>query len=103
MRLREKLIPIGDWNMDTVVSVDVPHGLDRSKIRGVSVIIQTDAPVTGVYDLNRGNLAGDNPGGVDVIGAANITLVRQTGGLFDGIAFDSTGYNRGWIIIKYES
>jgi hypothetical protein len=102
-----KIVPIGDWNMDANPTVDVPHGIaDPRKIRSVRGIIRRDDDqfyftfpqyrllASGVLD--RLDIAGINA-------SSNfITLERVDNGSFDIPIFDSTGFNRGWLVIEYE-
>jgi hypothetical protein len=102
VNLSVKVIEIGDWNMDSDASVTVAHGLTLSKIRTVSVMIVADSSAT-IYSLNHMPFAGTKPSGSWFTGATDITLQREIGGTFDGSAFDSTSFNRGWVTIWYES
>ena len=102
--LKKKIIEIGDWNMDTTVNVSISHGLaDHTKIRSVQAMIRDDSDV-GIAPLNRfvDFANGLSDGGINVINATTINLVRRTGGLFDTAAFDSTSFNRGFIIFEFE-
>lgn len=103
--LKEKIIEIGDWNMDSTISISVNHGLTQGKIRSVSGIIRDDtdssyntlpyaelgAGGSGVPELSIGNIS-----------ATAIALSRRTGGPFDATSHDATSYNRGWLYIIYE-
>lgn len=101
---REKIIEIGDWNMNTTASVTVAHGLgaDYKKIRPpLSVMIRDDAddfyiPIYGA------EAAGHISGTAQIGDSTNVTLARITGGLFDNVGYQATSYNRGWIYILYE-
>jgi hypothetical protein len=99
--LNTKVIDIGDWDMDATSQVTVAHGLTLSKIRSMTVMIRGDSGTTyydlssrSDYSLSSGN-DGYNCDGTNAI------LNRATGGPFDNISYDSTGYNRGWITIQY--
>lgn len=101
VRLREKIIEIGDWDMSTDSSVDVAHGLDASKIVFVEAFILLDGS-SQLYNLLSGDFSSDLQGSVQVASAGNIKLKRTSGGFFDSdTLFNSTGYNRGYILIKY--
>ena len=98
--LNQTVIDIGDWNMDTTTSVSVAHGLTHTKIRGIEVIIRNDD------DTRIGPLRDDH--GTSVYAAppiyansTNIVMTIFTGGIYDNTTYDSTSYNRGWIIIKH--
>jgi len=92
--VRQKIVDIGDWDMDADNVKVVNHGLDFTKIRGVDVIIRSDD------DLLRVPLIGTE-GTVGLINGTQIQLARLTGGVFDGTGYDSTGYNRGFVLIDY--
>lgn len=98
-----KVVNIGDWNMDTTVSVNVAHGLsDYKKIRSISVVVRNDTDTT-YNTMNYMAAAGTNPQlGVSGISTTDITLIRATGSDFDNAAYDSTSYNRGWVTVTYE-
>lgn len=97
--LRTKVIEIGDWNMDTTTNVSIAHGLTLANIRHLSVIIRDDDNAT-YYDLPTYNASGTSDEAV-FANSINIRIFRSTAGTFDGSLFDSTSYNRGWIIIDY--
>ena len=97
-----KIIEIGDWDMDANASVSPAHGLTLANIRSITMLIRSDSDV--VY--YPGGSEFDVTGGVQQVwvekaSAANIDLKRLTGGDFDGTAYDSTSFNRGWITIHY--
>lgn len=100
--LKNKVVNIGDWNMDSTSSVSVAHGVDWTKIRSISCIIRNDANSNG-FPLNYHDGTDNDSGGVGGIDSTNITLLRKTGGSFDNANFDSTGYNRGYVTITYEA
>lgn len=96
--IRRTVIQIGDWNMDSTASVNVAHGVTFGNIRNVSVIIKNDAnsllrPLD--YDLGSG------AAGHHSISSTNVILTRHLSGEFDNTDYDSTSYNRGWIIVDY--
>lgn len=93
--LIRKLIDIGDWNMDLTTSVSKAHGLTRTKIRSVQVLIRNDADSACYPFLNDHGSSAIN------IGSTYVEIIRSTGGVFDSSNFDSTSYNRGWILIDY--
>lgn len=101
---KTKVLEIGDWNMDTTVSVTLVHGVgDVEKIRSIGVIIRPDTGIGGLGYLSTVT-AGTSTiqGGISSITDTQITLGRLTGGLFDGASFNATSYNRGWVTLTYE-
>lgn len=98
------MVEIGDWNMDTTLNVDITHGVDPKKIRGIDVIIRDDSDQN--YDkLEFGATGtGELQGWVELIRTSGLTtslrLRRLTGGYFDTTAYDATSYNRGWVTIQ---
>lgn len=94
-----KIIEIGDWDMDSTLSVVIAHNLTASKIRKVDAIIINDSasryvPIDSVYDWNA-------PNGVISYTSTDVVLSRIAGGAFDSTSYNSTSYNRGWITIEY--
>lgn len=107
VKLKRKIVAIGDWNMDSTATLTVAHGVsDFTKIRSVEVYIRDDDN-TNIYPIGTGfNLS--NPvtvpqGAIQSISSSLVFLARLTSGLFDGTNFNSTSYNRGWIHIIYEA
>jgi len=102
LETKQKIVNIGDWNMDSTTNVNVAHGVaDYSKIRGVSVMIIDDGE-SSLRPLNYvPNASSGVQGGINGIGSTNITLYRLTGGSFDGTGYDSTSFNRGYVLIDY--
>jgi len=101
--LVEKMVEIGDWNMDANGTVAVAHGLTWTDIRGVSAMIRSDAG-TSLFQLQGYDVstpAGD--GYISAIDASDVNLARTNGGAFDNINFNATSYNRGWVLITYEA
>ncbi len=100
--LHRKIVEIGDWDMDTTATKAVPHGLTVTKIRGLSGVIRIDGD-NAYYPLTPGSASYDYEPGAIIISAdaTNINLARKTSTYFDGANFNSTSYNRGWIIVDY--
>ncbi len=99
-------LDIGDWDMSTatgVSGVSIASGILQEKVRAVSVMIIDDNS-TIVFPLNTGGTGsnGEMQGFVDDITDGAITLRKLTGGDFDGVSYDSTSFNRGWVTITYE-
>lgn len=98
--LKRKIVEIGDWNMVSTPQVNVAHGLTFSKIRNVSAFILNDA-ATNLTNLLVGF---QSPGSVDghiQVSSANVSLIRLVSGFFDNTNYDSTSFNRGYIVIDF--
>jgi hypothetical protein len=98
---RQKVIEIGDWNMDTTATKTVSHGLTLATICGVRGVVRDDA---GTEHFGMLTLQDDITNyGVRItdVSSSLVNLERETGGTFDGNGFDSTSYNRGWVIVDY--
>ncbi|MDC0529206.1 hypothetical protein OAO19_02945, partial [Gammaproteobacteria bacterium] len=97
--LNTKVVDIGDWDMDANASITVNHGVDYTKIRTITAVIREDSDsqyYDYYYDFNQRTSAH----GLRAE-ATTITLYRLTGGFFDGLSFNATSYNRGWVTIQY--
>jgi hypothetical protein len=100
--LNFKIIPIGDWNMDSTAYVDIAHGLDSSKIRTMYVIIKIDQDISNwVFPLTFTPGGATSAAGSYAWDETKIELSRTNGGAFDTAAYDATSYNRGFITIGY--
>ena len=98
----DKVVDIGDWNMPATLYLSVAHGLaDHKKIRSIFITIRDDADAY-YYDFTGGRQAVQS-GYIGTVTSTEIKLfVYQTAtSIFDNVNFDSTGYNRGYIYIKY--
>ena len=95
-----KEMDIGDWNMDTTISVSTSLGtITPQNIYSINVMIRNDAnnqfnPLDSVMGV-----AG--VGGAVYINGTTLYLSRTTSGPFDNTNYNSTSYNRGKIIIHY--
>jgi hypothetical protein len=97
--VHKKIINIGDWNMDTTSQVNVSHGLSVSKIISINVTIISDNGVLYPVSCSVDGSYYSYPIGIAV--GASALLQRTTGSYFDSPLFDSTSFNRGFIIIEY--
>jgi len=92
-----KVIDIGTWDMDADATKDVAHGVTNTKIRAIDVMIVSDG---GAYaplmQFDGTNMAG----GIDTIGALEVTLRRRNSGTFDSTNYNGAG-NRGFVTIHY--
>lgn len=96
-----KRIAIGNWNMDTTATLNVAHGLsDISKIMSASIMIISDTSAV-VTELTSNVDNGDVAGGNYLIDATQFQLSRITGGIYDGVGYDSSPFNRGYITVQY--
>lgn len=99
---KTKRIAIGDWNMDVTVGVNVAHGLDFTKITNVSVMIISDtSAIITELTTKIDNATSGSPGGGFFLTSTNVVLERLTGGYYDQVGYDSTSFNRGYVIITY--
>lgn len=98
--IRRAVLEIGDWDMDANQTTTVAHGLTLSKIRNVEGVIRNDADDT-YYSSGYIGAAGNVQWTTTTIDATNITLTRRPSGDFDNTGFDSTSFNRGWLIVDY--
>lgn len=98
--LRIKVINIGDWNMVSAGTKTVAHGLTMSSIRSISVAIRDDDVATAVIPLDYAVNTTETDG-YFYADITNIGMGRRTGGTFDSVNYNATGYNRGWITIWY--
>lgn len=96
-----KTVDIGDWNMDSASSKSVALGITSSKIRGITGFVRNDAD-NAYYPIPYNDATPTLQVWAAGFGSGSITLLRLTGGFFDGVNFDSTSYNRGWINVTYE-
>ena len=114
-QLITKVVDIGTWDMDTDAVKDVLHGVaDYTKIVSVEAMVRSDGGFTTFgghsFAVDRLPLNVCLPlysaapqGYIIGVGSTKVALERLAGGYFDDAAFNNTasGYNRGWIIIKY--
>jgi len=100
--LKRKVIDIGPWNMDTVSTVAVPHGLATYKIRNVSAIIIADGgAVMNKIDAVFNSADTTQQGGIGNITFNNVNLYRLDLGIFDSTNYNDPVINRGYIVIDY--
>ena len=99
---QEKVVDIGDWDMDATDEVSVAHGLTVGDIRGITAIIRTDNGLT-LSELPAHKTTGTAQAWVRFIDSTNVGIRRLAGGFFDANADydDGTDFNRGWTIIKH--
>lgn len=98
-------VEIGEWNMDTTISLTptlASLGLAADKIISARATIKRDSIPSEQYDfMYHSSTIGSSDQGIKW-DATYLYLLRATGGFFDSPIFQNTsGYNRGWIIIEY--
>jgi hypothetical protein len=98
--LVQKIINIGDWDMDATLNITVAHGLTLANIRSIDVMVRNDDD-SEHYPLQFPNNTDILPSGAFKATSTDISLYRFDGKTFDNTSFDSTSYNRGWITIWY--
>ena len=97
--VRRKIVAIGNWDMDASGSVDVLHEIATGDIKSVDVVIINDL---GVHSkLAKYTAAGLIDGGIGTFDNTKIELHRRSSGVFDSGFYDSTSFNRGWIVFDY--
>lgn len=95
----EKVVNIGDWDMDATPTLNVAHGLTLAQIRNIEVAILDDSGQ--IYKLETDFGLTGAADGYYWADATNVILNRLTGGAFDSLGFNATSFNRGYITIKY--
>jgi len=98
--LKTITMEIGDWNMVATEEINMPItgiSITHTAIRNISVRIINDDNNTS-FDLNTGGYYYI----ANLFGSTSIWLKRTDGGTFDNVAYDSTGFNRGYATITYE-
>ena len=95
--LRTKVLDIGDWDMTATGFVDIAHGLTKADIRLVAATILGDTQSNPTNLEGKGGLSS----GSWTVDNTDIRLSRIVTGPYDNASYDSTSFNRGWIIIHY--
>ena len=100
--LRLILIPIGDWDMDTVPAVNIAHGMNVLDIRPpVSLLIRDDNGTMLHPSAGVGVVNGIRDVWINEITNTDIFLARRTGSWLDAIPYSTTPFNRGWVLVTY--
>lgn len=101
--LKLKVIEMGDWNMDTTTTLAVAHGLTLSKIRALDGLVRSDDAST-FYPPSRIDSSGlfTTGWGIESVDGTNVNLRRIDPGSFSNTSFDSTSFNRGWVLVWYD-
>lgn len=98
--LKWKIIELGDWNMDSTVNFNRDISIS-GYLLFAWVIIRTDGGGYTISPLYYNYGGGSSVAGGIASGSGSINMTRATGGLFDSTSYDSTSYNRGWILAAY--
>ncbi len=98
----KKVMDIGDWNMSATTTVNVNHELPYPNIRTTMITIRRDDDAVKRTSVFAGDTAGDVDIEVIVLPSI-ISANRLVGGFYDTAEYNSTSYNRGWLIIEYEA
>ena len=103
VKLNSKVVNIGVWNMDSTPAVWVYVGVAPLKVRSISVIVMHDnEDIAYNFNAEWWNYAAQTGAKtVAVNSSQQLNLNRLTAGHFDGLGFDSTSINRGFITIQY--
>ncbi|MCK5613468.1 hypothetical protein KAR91_66980 [Candidatus Pacearchaeota archaeon] len=99
--LKCRIIEIGDWDMDTVSQVVITPTLDISTIRSISGVVRTDSDAATPEIRPFGGGALTNQVVVSFARANAINLQCSTASFTAD--WNSTSYNRGWLMIWYEA
>lgn len=102
-----KIIPIGSWDMDTIDTLTVPHGIPNGTLKIISVtgIINNDA----LNDARFIEMLGIELSAItsDCVildfTNTNIVLFRRTGGLYDSISYNDPGVDRGRLLVWFST
>ena len=86
------IIEIGSWDMDTTATVNIAHGLTLTNIRAVEAFVYSDS-LAGYYPIFVA--------GIGYATTSDVTLTRDSAGLFDSTNFNDAGINRGFIVIRH--
>ena len=110
-RYAERKIDLGDWDMVADISISInlgALGLDVGNIIDVRAMVRADAdaflPLTlahAPFGQSTSGLTFWMSGLIGVPPLCTMFVVRETGSGFDSVDYDATGFNRGWLIVKY--
>lgn len=88
-----EFIDIGDWNMDSIEDLAVPHGMGGiGPGRGICEIMIRNDTNANLFPFSRG--------GTYSVDSTFINLTRTAAGFFDNANFDTaSSFNRGYIVL----
>ncbi len=100
------VIEIGNWNMDSTLTVNIAHNLSTTEYKTIistNIIIRNDTntvllPIASLSNFVAGSVAG----GITSINATNVQIQRQQAGTFDGASYSGTSISRGTIALQYQ-
>lgn len=95
----QTVLSIGAWDLSSTATVNVAHGLTKSKIRGITVLLLDDSGNSGPPLPFIVFGTGVNVVWVSDVGVTNVQLRCGNTGLFSGGAYIGAG-NRGYIVIN---
>jgi hypothetical protein len=102
---RQKIVSIGDWNMNSTASVAVAHGLTGSKIKSVTGSFRNDTG-NGLFPITSRQVQDSGVSDYQVYisnwDATNINVYRGSS-TYEAInaEYDGTGFSRGELIVSY--
>lgn len=97
----QKVIAIGDWDMNNEDTVHVKHGLTFADIvTPLSGCIVNDAGTLKYMAMGYDGATTDWQ--INEITTTHVILKRAVAGFFKSTDFDSTSYNRGYIVLLYK-
>jgi hypothetical protein len=104
--IRKTILEIGNWDMDATAAVLLTHGVasGNKKIRSVTGIIRDDSGNCKAFpSAPPAAVSGEQQVWVYSITLASLGIARLDGGIFDDANYNTTPYNRGWMMIEYEA
>lgn len=99
LQIKTAVYPLGFWNMSLGVIKNIPHGLNRTSIVSVNVLIYQNTAYN--YPIDFFDVSSGLVSGWAFCSNTNINIDTQAGGLFRNGNFSSTSINRGYAIVTY--
>jgi hypothetical protein len=98
--VKVKLLVIPPWDMDSVATITIAHGLTYAKILGAFGWVRQDDNAAHRSVPYVEGVSGTGPLGLSIY-PSDIYLTRVAGGIFDGVFYTSTAFDRGMLIVFY--